>query len=56
MISQLIVRNFRNLTNISVRFSPKVNILVGDNGQGKTNILEAIHVLTNGQSFRFADN
>ena len=56
MIRHLVIRNFRNLSNVSIRFSPKVNILVGDNGQGKTNILEAIHVLTNGQSFRFADN
>jgi DNA replication and repair protein RecF len=56
MISHLIIRNFRNLENISIRFSPKVNILVGDNGQGKTNILEAIHILMNGQSFRFTNN
>lgn len=56
MISQIFIKNFRNLTDFSVRFSPKINILIGDNGQGKTNLLEAIHVLTTGQSFRYADN
>lgn len=56
MISQILIKNFRNLSDIAIKFSPKINILVGDNGQGKTNILEAIHVLLNGFSFRYADN
>lgn len=33
-------------------FNPKVNLIVGDNGIGKTNILEAIHFLSTGRSFR----
>ncbi len=56
MIKKIVIRNFRNLSDVAVSFSPKVNILIGDNGQGKTNILEAIHVLMNGSSFRYADN
>ncbi len=44
--------NFRNLTDLD--FSPVkgVNIVCGDNGQGKTNLLEAIYMLTGSKSFR----
>lgn len=45
-------RNFRNLASEVISFSPGVNILVGDNGQGKTNILEAIQLFKFGRSFR----
>jgi DNA replication and repair protein RecF len=41
---------------LSAEFSPKVNIFLGDNGQGKSNLLEALFVLTTGDSFRYADN
>lgn len=44
--------NFRNYKNIFVSFSSDVNILVGKNAQGKTNILEAIYMCSNGRSFR----
>jgi DNA replication and repair protein RecF len=43
--------NFRNLAG-SLAFSPGLNILVGDNGQGKTSWLEAIYVLASTRSFR----
>ena len=56
MIQALQLRNFRNFSNSVVHFSPKVNILLGENGQGKTNLLEALYVLTTGSSFRYADN
>lgn len=46
------VENFRNITNADVEFSPGVNILLGDNAQGKTNLLEAIYVTSLGRSFR----
>lgn len=45
-------RNFRNLHPMEHYPSPGLNILVGDNAQGKTNILEAICVLATGASFR----
>ena len=45
--------DFRNL-NGSIEFDPNLNILVGENGQGKTNWLEAIAVLASGRSFRTA--
>lgn len=44
--------NFRNLRNVEHRPSPVMNIIVGDNAQGKTNLLEAICVLATGSSFR----
>jgi DNA replication and repair protein RecF len=56
MIQALFLRNFRNFSELSTKFSPKVNIFLGDNGHGKSNLLEALFVLTTGQSFRYADN
>ncbi len=57
MIQSLFVSNFRNFKTLQVdKFSEKVNIFLGDNGQGKSNLLEAIYVLISGQSFRYADN
>ena len=43
---------FRNLASKSIIFSPGVNILLGENGQGKTNMLEAIYLFKFGRSFR----
>lgn len=44
--------NFRNITNAEVTFTPGVNILLGDNAQGKTSLLEAIYFVSLGRSFR----
>ena len=44
--------NFRNITNAEVTFTPGVNILLGDNAQGKTSLLEAIYFISLGRSFR----
>ena len=44
--------NFRNIERASVRFSPCVNVLYGNNAQGKTNLLEAIYFASIGRSFR----
>ena len=48
------VLNFRNIEEASVSFSPSVNILHGDNAQGKTSLLEAIYFISLGRSFRNA--
>lgn len=48
--------NFRNYEFLELSFAPGVNILLGENGVGKTNILEGISYLCLSQSFRFADN
>ncbi len=50
-------RGFRNLEDslkAPLEFSPSVNVLFGENGQGKTNFLEAIWLFTGGRSFRGA--
>ena len=51
---EISVRNFRNIKDCRVEFSEGVNILVGANAQGKTNLLEAIFYPSVGRSFRGA--
>ena len=51
-LRNLQVTNFRNFSHLNLRFSPGVNIFEGKNGEGKTNLLEAIYCLTRGLSFR----
>ncbi len=51
-LKEIHLRNFRNYTDLVLRFSPMVNILLGENGQGKTNLLEAIYFLSTLRSFR----
>lgn len=52
MIERLILSNFRNYQSQDIKFGGKVNILTGENGQGKTNVLEAIYFLSFLRSFR----
>lgn len=51
-LQKLILRNFRNYEEAALEFSPKVNLLRGENAQGKTNLLEAIFFISTGRSFR----
>ena len=51
-LKQLSLRSFRNYEEVTVDFEPGVNLIVGDNAQGKTNLLEAISYLGSGKSFR----
>lgn len=46
------LRSFRNYQEAQLTFDPGVNLIVGDNAQGKTNLLEAIAYLGSGKSFR----
>ena len=51
-LRQLSLRSFRNYEEAELEFDPGVNLIVGDNAQGKTNLLEAISYLGSGKSFR----
>lgn len=48
--------HFRNYQQLNLDFDPGVNLIVGDNAQGKTNLLEAIGYLGSGKSFRTQKN
>ena len=52
ILKNLELRNFRNYEEAKIEFEPGVNLIVGDNAQGKTNLLEAISYLGSGRSFR----
>jgi len=52
MIHKLVTHNFRNLVSAEIAFQPGIAVVAGLNGQGKTNLLEAIHWVTQGWSFR----
>lgn len=54
-IKKLSLKNFRNHSNISFDFKGGLNIITGNNGVGKTNIVEAIHYLSLARSFRSQD-
>ena len=51
-ITKLSLKNFRSYKSLDVEFSKGINLIYGDNGQGKTNILEAINFLSLLKSFR----
>ena len=51
-LQELNLRSFRNYEEVKLAFEPGVNLIVGDNAQGKTNLLEAISYLGSGKSFR----
>lgn len=44
--------NFRNYHSINIGFNKNINIFIGKNAQGKTNLLEAIYMCSTGKSFR----
>lgn len=50
------LRNFRNYEETELLFSPHINVLLGENAQGKTNLLEAIYVLALTRSHRTAND
>ncbi|OGY24811.1 MAG: hypothetical protein A2Y57_01770 [Candidatus Woykebacteria bacterium RBG_13_40_7b] len=52
ILKRLSIQNFRNIESLSLDFSPKINLFVGRNAQGKTNLLEALYLLTLTKSFR----
>lgn len=55
-LNELYLRSFRNYEEQHLEFDPGVNLIVGQNAQGKTNLLEAIGFLGSGKSFRALKN
>jgi len=51
-LKTLHLRNFRNYASFKIGFSERLNIICANNGAGKTNLLEAINLLSTGKSFR----
>jgi DNA replication and repair protein RecF len=51
-LARLRLRDFRNYARLDVNFAPGFHLLLGDNAQGKTNILEAIYLMATLRSFR----
>lgn len=52
IVTELRIENLRNLASVRLAPHPRLNFIVGDNGAGKTSILEALVVLSRGRSFR----
>ncbi len=56
-LNQLVLRNFRSYTDCEIDFTDRVNLIVGENAQGKTTLLEAIYFLSTAKSHRtYPDN
>ncbi|MBE3569487.1 MAG: DNA replication/repair protein RecF [Bacillales bacterium] len=55
-VKELILENFRNYESLQLTFDNKVNVILGENAQGKTNVLEAIYVLAIAKSHRTSND
>jgi len=51
-VKSLNIKNLRNISSTQIDFNPCLNCFIGDNGAGKTSILESLSVLSKGRSFR----
>ncbi len=51
-INRLRINNLRNIESVDITLSPKINVFYGNNGSGKTSVLEAIYLLARARSFR----
>ena len=51
-LEKIEINFFRNIDNIDFKLNPKLNIIYGENGQGKTNLLESIWLVCGSKSFR----
>ncbi|WP_188883530.1 AAA family ATPase, partial [Alicyclobacillus cellulosilyticus] len=51
-LNQLDVHHLRNISEARLKLHPGCNLIVGENGSGKTSLLESIYLLATGHSFR----
>jgi DNA replication and repair protein RecF len=51
-VTRLDIRHLRRFDDVSLAPAPGLNLLVGDNGAGKTSVIEALHLMAYGRSFR----
>ena len=51
-VKKLEIQNFRNISGISLEFDDEINVICGENAQGKTNIIEALWLFSGAKSFR----
>ncbi|MCW8858947.1 MAG: DNA replication and repair protein RecF, partial [Deltaproteobacteria bacterium] len=55
-IKNIKLKDFRNISNCNIHFEKKINLIIGDNAQGKTNLLESIYFSNFYKSFRTKNN
>src|SRR4051794_22544055 len=55
-IKQLQLRNYRNYEQLEIQFENKVNVILGENAHGKTNMMESIYVLAMAKSHRTSND
>ena len=55
-IKKLKIKHFRNYNELSISFDNKVNVIIGENAQGKTNMMEAVYVLAMAKSHRTSND
>ena len=55
-IERLQLTNYRNYESLALEFSPKINVFIGENAQGKTNVMESIYVLAMAKSHRTSND
>ena len=56
IIREITLTNFRNHTKYKLKCKKNTTLILGENGSGKTSVLEAIYILTRGKSFRASDS
>ena len=52
IIRKLELKNFRNYLDLNISFDEGINLILGNNAQGKTNLIEALYITSMGKSFR----
>ena len=52
ILKSLVIQNLRSINKLNMTFEPGINLIYGENGKGKTSILEAIYILSISRSFR----